>query len=152
MNQATDPRIRAAGPADLEAILGIEAEAFEAARRSTPRALRRALASGFQRVRVFTSAGQVAGFMILWPYPHTWRIYNLASDPRYRNQGVGGALLADACREAQRAGARQLVLESRNDPALLRFYSQRGFRVTGELPDYYAPGEGALRMALALAP
>lgn len=150
MTQTDDPRIRPAGPADLGSILGIEAEAFEPSRRSTPRALRRSLGSGFQRVRVLLVDGSVAGFVILWPYRHTWRVYNLAADPRQRNRGVGSALLAGACAEARGAGARRVVLESRRDPALLRFYDRHGFRVTGELPDYYAPGEGAVRMALDL--
>jgi ribosomal protein S18 acetylase RimI-like enzyme len=144
--------VRDATPADLEAILEIERGAFDAARRSSNAALRRALQSSFQRVLVLERAGELAGYVILWPYRHTWRIYNLASHPAHRNRGVGGALLGAAIALARHAGARRLLLESRDEPALLRFYRQRGFLVTGELRDYYAPGAHALRMELSIGP
>jgi len=136
---------------DLEAIGHIETRAFEASRRSSRASLRRALGSSFQRVLVLEVQGEVAGYLVLWPYPRTWRIYNLASDPRRRNLGVGSALLAAAVDEARRAGAGRLVLESRNEPGLLRFYEQRGFRASRKLRDYYSKGEDAVRMELDLA-
>jgi ribosomal protein S18 acetylase RimI-like enzyme len=155
MAASSPHRVRAARIDDLTAILDIEARAFEPARRSSRPSLRRALLSGFQRVLVLEvaegeAAGKLVGYLIVWPFPLTWRIYNLASDPTERNRGVGGALLAAAVVEAERAGAAKLVLESRNEPDLLRFYQQRGFRASRELPDYYADGEDAVRMELPL--
>lgn len=143
-------RIRPGTPDDLDAIRRIEALAFEPVRRSSVAALRRALSSAFQRVRVLEVDGDVAGYLIVWPYRRTWRIYNLASDPRRQKQGVGGALLAAAGDEARRAGAQWLVLECRDEPRLRRFYEQRGFRAVRHLPDYYSEGQSALRMALTL--
>lgn len=144
-------RIRSATLADLQAILGIETAAFDVARRSSPASLRRALRSRFQRVLVLEVAGAIAGYVVLWPFRRTWRVYNLASHPGYRNQGVGGALLDAAIGQAERAGAARLVLESRNTPELLRFYRQRGLQPYRQLPDYYAPGEHALRLQLNVA-
>lgn len=144
--------VRSATLGDLRAILAIEAAAFDPVRRSSTAAMRRALKSHFQRVLVLDVAGVVAGYVVLWPYRRTWRIYNLASHPGYRNQGVGGALLAAAIERAARAGAQCLLLESRDEPALLRFYEQRGFRASRRLPDYYARGEHALRLELPLPP
>lgn len=144
------PVIRRATPDDLDAVLAIEEDAFEPSRRSSRASLRRALTSFFQRVWVLELDGALAGYVIVWPFRHTWRIYNLASDARFRNRGVGGALVSAVATEAQRAGARRLVLESRLDPGLLGFYERRGFRIAGRLVDYYAPGEDAARMVMAL--
>jgi [ribosomal protein S18]-alanine N-acetyltransferase len=145
-----DPRIRRAGPRDLSALAAIEAAAFEPARRSSRASLRRALRSRFQRVLVLVVDGEVAGLIILWPYRHTWRIYNLASHPAYRNRGVAGALVSESIEQARRAGARTLVLEARDEPGLRRFYEQRGFAVRRRLPDYYGRGQHAVRMARSL--
>jgi [ribosomal protein S18]-alanine N-acetyltransferase len=146
-----DPCIRRAGPRDLSALVAIEAAAFEPARRSSRASLRRALGSRFQRVFVFDIDGDVAGLIVLWPYRHSWRVYNLASDPSHRNRGVAGALLSESIELARRAGARTLVLESRDEPGLVRFYERRGFAVRRRLPDYYGRGQHAVRMARPLA-
>lgn len=142
--------IREANPEDLAALLRIEAAAFEPSRRSARAALRRALASHFQRVLVSEVAGAVAGYVIVWPYRRTWRIYNLASDPARRGGGIGAALLAAAVERARRAGARRVVLESADRARLVDFYRDRGFRVVRRLPGYYAEGEDAVRMERAL--
>jgi [ribosomal protein S18]-alanine N-acetyltransferase len=146
-----DSRIRRAGPGDLAALAAIEAAAFEPERRSRRASLRRALRSRFQRVLVFDIDGEVAGLIVLWPYRHTWRVYNLASHPSHRNRGVAGALLAEAIEQARRAGAHTLVLESRDEPGLVGFYEQRGFSVRRRLPDYYGRGQHAVRMVRSLS-
>jgi [ribosomal protein S18]-alanine N-acetyltransferase len=144
-----DSRIRRAGPGDLAALAAIEAAAFEPERRSRRASLRRA--PRFQRVLVFDIDGEVAGLIVLWPYRHTWRVYNLASHPSHRNRGVAGALLAEAIEQARRAGAHTLVLESRDEPGLVGFYEQRGFSVRRRLPDYYGRGQHAVRMVRSLS-
>jgi len=149
-SSATFPAIREAVPADLTAIGRIEAAAFEPSRRSSRRSLNRALNSAFQRVLVAELDRALAGYLIYWPYRRTWRIYNLATDPAYRNRGVAGALLAAAVDRARMAGAGRVVLESRDSVALLDYYTSRGFRAQRRLPDYYAQGEAAVRLALDL--
>lgn len=147
--------VRPAGPDDLPQIVRIEEAAFEPARRSSRRALRRALASEFQQVSVIALAHNGAGavgYLIAWPYPHTWRIYNLATDPAHRHRGLGRALLADVQERARNSGATLLVLEARIDPGLIGFYRRQGFCEARRLPDYYASGEDAWRMELALRP
>lgn len=144
--------VRAARLPDLDVIRSIERRAFEPSRRSSPASLRRALRSAFQRVLVLEVGGVLAGYLVLWPFRHTWRVYNLATDPQRRNQGVAGTLLSAAEDEARRAGACRLVLESRDEAGLLAFYRHRGFLETHRLPGYYASGEDAIRMELPLAP
>lgn len=148
MGQSSSDSIRPAGPADLEAILRIEEAAFEPSRRASRASLARALRSQFQRVLVFEHRETVAGYLVLWPYRHTWRIYNLATDPGHRNRGVAGTLLAAAAAAARDQGARRMVLESRASPELVGYYRARGFRVERRLADYYAPGEDAVRMVM----
>ncbi len=143
--------IRAAGPGDLAAIEAIETEAFEPSRRSSRRVLRRALGSAFQRVLVMELDGAVAGYLVFWPYRHTWRIYNLATAPAWRGRGVAGRLITAVVDAARAAGARRVVLESRDEPGLVGFYEARGFRAARALPDYYSSGGHALRMVLDLA-
>ncbi len=147
---AADHLVRSARADDLAAILRIENEAFEPSRRSSTDSLRRALRSGFQRVLVLEIAGDVAGYLILWPHRRTWRVYNLAADPRRQSRGVGSALLAAAVAQAERGGAEWVVLECRDDPVLLEFYQRRGFRARGRLSDYYSKGEHAVRMEMRL--
>ncbi|MDZ7669350.1 MAG: GNAT family N-acetyltransferase [Gammaproteobacteria bacterium] len=143
--------IRPADQQDLESIAAIEAAVFEPDRRSTPRSLRRALGSRFQRVLVAQQGTRVVGYTIVWPYRHTWRIYNLATAPDHRRRGVAGALLAAAEAEARAAGARRLVLEARADGGLAEYYAERGFRARARLRDYYARGQDAWRMEMRLA-
>lgn len=144
-------RIRPARAADLACIQGIEAAAFEADRRSSRRALQRALSSSFQKVLVAEVAGQVAGFLILWPFRHTWRVYNLATHPAWRNQGVARRLLQAVQASATDAGARRVVLEAHARGNLVDYYQRLGFQARARLPDYYAQGQDALRMELNLS-
>lgn len=155
LDAASGDRIRRARPDDLPAILDIESAAFEPARRSSRASLARALRSGFQQVLVLEvatgAAAKLAGYLVLWPFRRTWRIYNLATDRRWRNRGIGSALVAAAVEAARAGGAERLVLESRREPELVRFYEQRGFRIARRLPDYYGSGQDAVRMELYLA-
>lgn len=145
-----DFRIRPATLEDLPDIVRIEAAAFEPSRRSSRRSLRRALKSPFQRVLVLESGEALAGYLIVWPHPRSWRIYNLATDPGMRNRGVAGALLSAAITAARGAGADRVMLESRAETGLVGYYEQRGFRVQRRLRDYYSEGEDAVRMVMPL--
>jgi ribosomal protein S18 acetylase RimI-like enzyme len=147
-----DASVRPATAADLDDICGIEAAAFEPSRRSSRRSLARAMASPFQLMLVLVMEREVAGFVIVWPFPRTWRIYNLATHPAWRNRGVAGGLLRAVEGRARAAHARWLVLESRPGGDLERYYAQRGFQARRCLHDYYAPGEDAVRMVLSLSP
>jgi ribosomal-protein-alanine N-acetyltransferase len=153
VSESSEPprqRIRTAGPGDFAAIQRIETVAFEPSRRSSAASLKRALRSAFQRVLVLEADDELAGYLILWPHRRTWRIYNLAADPRRQGQGVGSALLETVVAAAQRGGAERVVLECRDDPALMAFYQHRGFQARGRLPDYYSKGEHATRMEMRL--
>jgi ribosomal protein S18 acetylase RimI-like enzyme len=142
--------IRTARLQDLDAIMAIETAAFEPVRRASRRSLRRALHSAWQCVMVCESGGRVAGYAILWPYRHTWRLYSVAIDPAAQGQGIGSRLLVAAIAAARAAGASRMQLEARATPDLLRLYRLHGFNEVARLPDYYAPGDDAVRMRLGL--
>jgi ribosomal-protein-alanine N-acetyltransferase len=61
--------------------------------------------------------------------------------------------MAEARLEAERAGARGLVLEVRpSNRRAIRLYRYLGYDVVGRRPRYYADGEDALVMTLELSP
>jgi len=144
------PAIRLGTPDDLDAVFRIERTAFEPERRASRRSLRRALVSPHQVVLVAQQGAQLVGYAVLWCYRHTWRLYSIASDPSVQGRGIGGALLDKAVLVARAAGARCLQLEARSTPQLQGWYERKGFEVVQSLPDYYAPGDHAVRMRLTL--
>jgi ribosomal protein S18 acetylase RimI-like enzyme len=61
--------------------------------------------------------------------------------------------MAEAKTEAERAGARGLVLEVRpSNRRAIRLYRHLGYDVVGRRPRYYADGEDALVMTFELGP
>jgi ribosomal protein S18 acetylase RimI-like enzyme len=79
---------------------------------------------------------------ILWL---TW--FYVRSD--YRRQGVGRALLEYTLAAAEALGTRKVYLDTSTDPsyqAALRVYAHYGFRLEGDLSDYYEKGESLIIM------
>jgi ribosomal protein S18 acetylase RimI-like enzyme len=83
-----------------------------------------------------------------------YHIAELDVDPRYRNRGIGGALLERAEADAREGGYRQLTLETTTDNPARRLYERHGFRVleTRTDPDYerYTGIPGRVRMVKEL--
>jgi GNAT superfamily N-acetyltransferase len=72
---------------------------------------------------------------------HWGSISRLQTLPAFRDQGIGGALLAHARQVARREmGLEQLHLAVQGGTGLERFYARLGWRETGRWP-------GALRLA-----
>jgi GNAT superfamily N-acetyltransferase len=82
-------------------------------------------------------------------------IGELDVDPRYRNRGIGGALLDYAEAQAREGGYRQMTLETTITNPARHLYERHGFRVveTRTDPDYerYTGIPGRVRMVKALA-
>jgi ribosomal protein S18 acetylase RimI-like enzyme len=83
-----------------------------------------------------------------------YHIAELDVDPRYRNLGIGGALLDRAEADALEGGYHQLTLETTTANPARRLYERHGFRVleTRTDPDYerYTGIEGRVRMVKEL--
>lgn len=149
---AESVRVRRAKPSDLPAIQALEEAAFQDYRRASPASLRRSLASPRQSVWVVDGpGGELAGLLVLWHFPHRVRIYDVATHPGLRGQGIGRALLAHAEKQARAAGCSWMTLEAEEaDPDLVAWYRHHGYAAVGRLKDFYHKGCHAVRMTKRL--
>lgn len=92
----------------------------------------------------------ILGYHCFWIVFEELRLMNLAVRASMRRQGIGKALVTEACRLGAEQSAIRAVLEVRasNEPA--RFlYTDMGFIQVGRRPQYYTnPSEDALLMEL----
>ncbi|MCA1811786.1 MAG: GNAT family N-acetyltransferase [Halobacteriales archaeon] len=146
------PKVRRAKPADLPAVEALERLAFQDYRRASSASLRRSLLSPRQSVWVVDGPkGQLGGLLVLWHFPHRVRIYDVATHPDLRGQGIGRALIAHAEREALAAGCSWMTLEAEEaDPDLVAWYQHHGYAVVDRLKDFYHKGCHAVRMTKRL--
>jgi len=88
------------------------------------------------------------------PPPGCYYIGELDVDPRYRNRGIGGALLDYVEDEARRGGYRLMSLTTTTSNPARRLYERHGFRVveTKTDPEYerYTSIQGRVLMAKEL--
>ncbi|MFN3842780.1 MAG: GNAT family N-acetyltransferase [Rehaibacterium terrae] len=143
----SDPALRDATPADLPALLALEAQ-FPGDRMSA-RQYRRHLASPRARIRVAERDGTLAGASVLLfrAGSATARLYSLIVAPTRRGQGLGRQLLEDAESLARAHGCTRLRLEVRADnPAALALYERAGYLRIARLPGYYDDGGDGWRL------
>jgi ribosomal protein S18 acetylase RimI-like enzyme len=83
----------------------------------------------------------------------TGRIYSLAVSDQCRGRKIGGRLLETMVEGLLARGVQRIFLEveSDNDSAI-RLYQRHGFRLIGDLPDYYGPGRHGVHMMRDLSP
>ena len=89
--------------------------------------------------------GKIVGYIGVQEICGTAYVTNIAVDPSCRRQGVGRALLCEACRGAQTRGCASITLEVResNAPAIA-LYEQCGFVFVGRRKAFYRePAEDA---------
>jgi len=146
--------IRTATTSDEQGLGELESSCFDEDRRASPQSLRRSLTSTRQTVRVIdlprvngTSSAGLTAAAIFWLYPRSLRIYSVAVRPESRGGGLGRFLVADAFRLARERDMYRITLEAdQANSTLIRWYESQGFKVTRQLPSYYAPGRHAVRM------
>jgi ribosomal-protein-alanine N-acetyltransferase len=106
----------------------------------------------FQRV-VYTEDGYLAAYLFACWQVDELHVLKVATHPLHEGRGLATSLMAEARLEAERAGARGLVLEVRpSNRRAIRLYRYLGYDVVGRRPRYYADGEDALVMTLELSP
>ncbi len=81
--------------------------------------------------------GQAAGFFVLIKSTPSWQLEHFWVLPAYMGQGIGRALMNEAKKQAQQAGAESIHIDS--DPQAEGFYLACGATRVGSLP---APLEG----------
>jgi ribosomal protein S18 acetylase RimI-like enzyme len=140
--------VRAAVPADLDAIVALEERCFRFDRMSR-RSWRRHLGSATARCFVSLDVGPLDGalLMLLRRDTRTWRMYSLAVDPSRRRAGIGRRLVEAMHAAALAAGADRVRLEVRTDnAAALAFYQDLGYVTFGSITGFYEDGASAFRM------
>lgn len=144
------PRIRRATPRDHAALRALEDASFQPWRRASRRSLRRSLASPRQSVWVVdhpARKGEAAALLVLWHHAARLRVYDVATHPDLRSQGLGLRMMRHAEALARKAGCRDVSLEAdAGDAALVAWYEAQGYSVVGRLPGFYAAGRPAVRM------
>lgn len=146
-------------PADLDAVLGIDLEAFHARDVGDARALRETqlreeLARPFARIRVARSKdGAVVGYWLAWFVVDEVHLLNVAVASASRRSGIGRALVRDLVDEAARRHAAKILLEVRRSNVAARsLYESLGFEAFNERKAYYDDGEDAVEMWLHVTP
>jgi ribosomal protein S18 acetylase RimI-like enzyme len=137
--------IRPARASDLDALMAIEDECFEADRLSRT-GYRRLLRRHSAALLVAEAEREVLGSAIILfrALSRKARLYSIAA--KSGTSGLGKALLAAAEVEARSRGATSMRLEVREDNVrAIKLYERAGYALFGHKADYYAGGVTALR-------
>ncbi len=95
--------------------------------------------------------GVILGFVDFWIMFEQATINQIAVAARFRKQGIGSIILADALKRLKEAGCQQVTLEVRlSNLSGQAFYEKFGFTTILRKPKYYSDGEDALYMGKAL--
>jgi len=90
--------------------------------------------------------GAVIGACVLLPRPYplrpealaAWQLRGMATDPDWRNRGVGQAVLDHALAELARRGAELVWCQARE--TAIQFYARHGFAAEGDRFDHAETG------------
>lgn len=143
-------RIRQAKIYDVPALARIERDSFVSPW-SADEIMRDVAMNPRAYVAVAEVDGEPVGYADMWIVAGEAQLYNIAVDPAYRRNEIGGKLLEHMAAVAMK-NCRIMTLEVRrsNIPAL-EMYRKKGFRDVGVRKGYYADnGEDAVLMDLDL--
>jgi ribosomal-protein-alanine acetyltransferase len=114
--------------------------------------LRAELARPWASIWVARDAGDgVVGFALVWLVAGEVHLLDLVARADRRRRGIGRALLRHLVAEARQNAAGVVLLEVRSSNAAARaLYAGEGFEEGRTRRAYYADGEDAVEMALAL--
>ncbi|WP_241665510.1 GNAT family N-acetyltransferase [Teichococcus oryzae] len=133
--------LRAALPADAEALAILHAASFPAAERWGADAIRLML----EMPGAFGLLSARLGFILCRVVVDEAEVLTLAVRPEARRMGLGAALLGGALGlAAARGGARMFLEVSAKNAAAQALYAAAGFSVVGRRRRYYADGSDAL--------
>lgn len=136
----TETVLRAMSAEDLPAVLRLERELF-GAQAWSEQMIREELADPLTRWYIVGEVhGAVAGYAGLAAFGDEAHVMTIGTDPALQARGVGRTMLRALLAEAERRGARQVILEVRVDnvPAIA-LYESEGFVTVGVRRRYYQP-------------
>jgi ribosomal-protein-alanine N-acetyltransferase len=132
--------------ADLRSVLKIESDAFgdEAYQRELFLELQQECGDLFFVARY---SGLIAGYAVSCARGEKAEIASIAVDPKYRNKGLGRALMLRTLNKLKTLGVRTAELMVRSTSvATIRFYRNLGFSRVRKVAHYYQDGGDAWRM------
>ncbi|MHB1345331.1 MAG: ribosomal protein S18-alanine N-acetyltransferase [Thermoleophilia bacterium] len=133
--------LRGMEPADLAAVLEVEAAAFP--KPWTRNMFEEELGHPLSWKRVVErDSVQVVGFVISRFYGDVWHVMDLAVAPDHQRRGLAGRLLDEFLGHVPPDTPVVLEVRERNDAAL-RLYRGRGFREAGRRGGYYSDTDEA---------
>lgn len=136
MGEKTRISCRAALPADLEALVEIEAESFRDAWNASM--LLNELANPLAAYLVLEEEGRVIGYAGFWLAAGEAQITRVAVLKNKRAKGYGNFLAAALVKKAWAMGAGAMTLEVREGNTVAqKVYSALGFKSAGVRPHYY---------------
>ncbi|TQL70244.1 ribosomal-protein-alanine N-acetyltransferase [Nocardioides albertanoniae] len=146
--------VRPAGPADVEAIAGLETEAFPEDA-WTPDYLQVAIEGKMPTVSILVADdgdGVVVGHALVSVVYEIAELQRIATAAAHRRRGIARALLDAGLELARVAGAERLLLEVREDNlGALAFYDGAEFAEIDRRERYYRDGATAVVMQRELA-
>ena len=143
--------VRPATPADLDAVVALEAAGLGADAWSRP-LLAEGVAGRVPTATYLVAVGgedggdeEVVGHAVVSIAGDIAELQRIAVAPAHRRAGHASALLAEVVERSRAAGAERLLLEVREDNAgALGFYAARGFVEVDRRPRYYRDGATAV--------
>ncbi len=146
MTAPGEARLRRAGPADLDALVAVEAAAgaTDWSRAQLREELERPDGHVWLAELEGAPAGGAVGCAVGWAVAGEVHVLLVAVAPDARRRGLGRRLLEALC-EGCGGGPALLEVRASNTPAL-GLYRSAGFTVVGRRPRYYPDGEDAVLM------
>ena len=96
---------------------------------------------------LFNEKGALIGYLFIYFYKYTARLYSIGIAPEYQGQGLGKKLMEFYISLSKERGYKFLSLEVNTDNLrAINLYKSFGFEVTQTLKDYYEEGVHAYRM------
>lgn len=88
---------------------------------------------------VYEAASQVVGVIVFQAGAAEWEIMNVAVDPKWQGQGLGGELLDAALATIEKTpGAKEVIIKTGDlTSAALTLYQKKGFRQVALVKDYF---------------
>ena len=148
--------IRKSSSSDLDFLEELEKNCFPEFQQSTRRAIRYSISSPFQKVLIAETAENhkkfpVGSATLYIFHKKTLRLFSIAVLPRFKGYGIGKQLLDYIIQTARLQKFERVSLEvQKSKKWLIQYYKDAGFKITEELPGYYAANEDGLRMVLLL--
>jgi ribosomal protein S18 acetylase RimI-like enzyme len=124
--------LRLMRPADLPAVVGVDASAFEPLWQNSFDAFKKAYAQALYATVAETSDGLI-GYQLSTGNPLGAHLARLAVRPESQGSGVGAALVGDLILHLKERGRPHITVNTQGDnPASQALYKKMGFMLTGE--------------------